>query len=63
MGKSGNQDIGNNERLFEEKRNRVYTIHGGDYKRKSNPDPHTNLIFDASSRPVMLDLLRSRSST
>ena len=31
--------------------NRFYTIHGGDYKRKSDPNPHTNPVFDASSRP------------
>ena len=59
MGKSGNQEIGNNERLFEEKRtslkykkgNNVYTIHGGDYKIKSYPNPHTNPVFHASPRP------------
>ena len=51
--------LGNDERLFEEKRtnlkyqkrNIVYTIHGGDYKRKSYPNPHTNPVFDASCRP------------
>ena len=51
--------LGNVERWFEEKiidlkykrRNRVYTIHGGDYKRKSDPNPHTNPVFDASPRP------------
>ena len=33
------------------KRNKVYTIHGGDYKRKSYPNPQTNLVFYASPRP------------
>ena len=55
----GNQEIGINERFFEEKRtnikykkkNRVYTIHGEDYKRKSYPNPHTNPVFYASPRP------------
>ena len=54
IGKSGTV-----ERLFEEKiknlkykrRNRVYAIHGGDYKRKSDPNPHTNPVFGASPRP------------
>ena len=46
------------ERLFDEKKknlnyengDRVYTIHGGDYKRKSYLNPHTNLVFGASPR-------------
>ena len=54
-----NREIGNDERFFEEKRtnlkykkrNRVYTIHGGDYKRKSDPNPHTNPVFYANPRP------------
>ena len=46
--------LGNDVRLFKEKRtnlkykrgNRFCTIHGeGDYKRKSNPNPHTNFVF------------------
>ena len=53
IGKSGNV-----ERLFEEKitnlkykrRNRVCTIHGGDYKIKSYPNPHRNPVFYASPR-------------
>ena len=54
--KWGNQEIGNNERLFEEKRkknlkckkeNMFYMIHGRDYKRKSDPNPHTNPVFYA----------------
>ena len=60
--KSRNQVIGklgNDERLFEEKRtnlkykkrNEIYTIHGGDYKRKSDSNPNTNPVFDASPRP------------
>ena len=48
MGKSGKD-----ERLFEEKRknlkhkkgNRIYTIYGGNYKRKSNPNLYINTIF------------------
>ena len=32
------------------KRNRVYTIHGGDYKRKLYLNPHTNPVFYASPR-------------
>ena len=31
------------------KENRVYTIHGGDHKRKSNPNPHTNPVFMCKS--------------
>ena len=50
--------LDNNERLLEEKRknlkyekrNWVYIIHGGDYKGKSYPNPHTNPIFDTSPR-------------
>ena len=42
MGKLGNKEISNNERFFEEKRknvkykkrNKVYNIYGGDYKRR-----------------------------
>ena len=30
------------------KGNRFYTIHGRDYKRKSDPNPHINLIFYVS---------------
>ena len=70
MWESGNQEISNNEIFFEEKRenikyknrNRVYTIHGGDYKRKSNPNPHTNLVLMPVLGQVMLNSLRSRSS-
>ena len=59
MRKLGNEEINNNERLFEEKRtnikykkrNRVYTMHGWDCKRKSDPNPHTNHVFYASPRP------------
>ena len=48
----------NDERLFEEKRtnlkykkrNKVYIIHAADYKRKSDPNPHTNPVFDTSPR-------------
>ena len=50
--------MGKDESLFEEKRtnikykkgNRVYTIYGGDYKRKLDPNPYTNLVFYASPR-------------
>ena len=46
----------NDERLFKEKRtnlkykkgNRFYTTHEGDYKGKSYPNPHTNLVFFSS---------------
>ena len=49
--------LGNGERLFKEKRinlkykkgNMFYTVHGGDYKRKSTPNPHINLIFFSQS--------------
>ena len=65
---SGNHVIrksGNDKRLFEEKRtnlkykkrNTVYTIHGEDYKMKSNLNPHTKFVLDVSPRRVMLDLL------
>ena len=30
--------------------NRFYTVHGGDYKRKSYPNPHTNPVFYANPR-------------
>ena len=48
--------LGNDERLFKENRknikykkgNRFYTINGGEYKKKSNLNPHTNLVFYAS---------------
>ena len=33
------------------KGNSFYTIHGGDYKIKSDPNPHINPVFDASFRP------------
>ena len=33
-----------------EKRNGVYTIHGGDYNRKLDPSPRTNPLFYASPR-------------
>ena len=32
------------------KGNMFYTIHGGDYMRKSDPNPHTNPVFYASPR-------------
>ena len=32
--------------------NRFYMINGEDYKRKSDPNPHTNIVFDASPKPV-----------
>ena len=54
IGKSGNDEIFFKEKrtsLKYEKRNRVYTINGGDYKRKSDPNPHTNPVFYASPRP------------
>ena len=38
-------------KMMEEYWNRGYTIFCGDYKRKSDPNPHTNLIFYAWSRP------------
>ena len=44
------RDCLNKKNLKYKKGNRFYTIHGGDYKRKSYPNPHTNLIFDASPR-------------
>ena len=70
MRKSGNQEIGNREIFFEEKRknlkykkgNRFYAIHGGDYKRKSHPNPHIIPVFYASPRTgdallVMISIL------
>ena len=47
MGKLGNQEINNYERLFEEKRkhlkykkrNEIYNIHERDYNIKSDPNP------------------------
>ena len=33
------------------KGNKVQTIHGGDFKKKSYPNPHTNPIFYASHGP------------
>ena len=53
MEKSGNHEIGDNERLFEEKKtnqkykkiNKVYNLYVRDYKRKSYPNTHTNPIF------------------
>ena len=49
----------NDERLFKENRknlkykngNRFYTIHEGDYNRKSDPNLHTKPVFDANPRP------------
>ena len=49
---------GEDERFFEENRtnlkykkgNRAYTIHGGHYKRKSDPKNHIDPTFDASPR-------------
>ena len=51
--------LDNDERLFKEKiknikykkRNRFYTIHGGDYNRESDANPHPNPVFYASPRP------------
>ena len=58
MGKSGNHEIGDNERLFEEKKtnlkykkiNRVYNLYVRDYKRKSYLNTHTDPIFYTSPR-------------
>ena len=51
--------VKNYERLFKEnikdvkykKETRFYAIHEGDYNRKSDPNLHTKLFFDASPRP------------
>ena len=45
------------ENLKFNKGSRVYTIYGGDYKRKFDPNPNTNLIFMLVLGWMMLDLL------
>ena len=72
MMKMGNREINNNKRLFEEKRinlkykkrNRVYTIHGGDYKKKNQIQILTQTpFFVPVLSQVILDSLRYQSST
>ena len=37
-------------KLLNKRGKQNYNIHGGNYKRKSDPNRHTNPIFDASLR-------------
>ena len=37
-------------KLLDKRGKQNYNIHGGDYERKSDPNPHTKPIFDTSLR-------------
>ena len=47
----------NRKNLKNKNEKRVYTTHRGDYKKKLDPNPHTNLTFYANPRPSEAELV------